>query len=155
SAGVIDYKLALYDEAMQHLKRVLAAEPMNHTALYNYGQALQRTGHREEAGRILELAETAREQDRALALLQNAVVNNPTSAQNQIARARTLQGLGRVDEALRAYKAAGLLAPGNAYVQHAIATLHMERGDLDEAVRRYRLIIASDSTLPEAWLNLG
>ncbi|HEX7070970.1 MAG TPA: tetratricopeptide repeat protein, partial [Rhodothermales bacterium] len=154
SAGVIDYKLALYDEARDHLQQVLAAEPMNHTALYNYGQALQRSGQREEGARYLELAETAREQDRALALLRQAVANNPTNAQNQLALARTLHGIGRLDEALRAYKAADLLSPGNAQIRHAIATLHLERGDLEEAIRRYRSIIATD-TLPEAWLNLG
>lgn len=155
AAGVLDFKVGQIEEAMVHLGRVLAREPGNATALYNYGQALQQTGERDEAATFLEAAETAREQEQGLGLLRQAVANNPLNPQNQIALAQALHATGRIDEAIRSYKAADLLAPGDSRLQHTIATLHLQRGELNEAIRRYREIIAVDSTMPEAWLNMG
>ncbi len=155
AAGVLDFKTGKTDEAMVHLGRVLAVEPANATALYNYGQALQQSGDREEAEQFLQAAETAREQERSLQLLRNAIATNPTNPQNQLSLAQLLHASGRLDEAIRAYKAADVLGPGSPRLRHTIATLHLQRGDLAEAARRYREIISTDSTLPEAWLNLG
>ena len=40
-------------------------------------------------------------------------------------------------------------------MQNNLALLQMETGQLDMAIRRFRAIVSTDSTMAEVWLNLG
>lgn len=155
AAGILAYKLGAFDEAAALLSRVLEDEPWNYTALYNLGQALQRTGRRDEGQRYLDASMEARGVEATLKLRQDAVQNNPKNPSNHVALADALHRAGRVDEALRAYKTADLMLPPDPRLRHTIATLTLDTGDHADAVIRYYDVIQRDSTFVEAWLNLG
>lgn len=155
AVGILHVRLGQFEQARGYLGRALERDPYDHSALHNYGTALQRTGRAAEAREILDAAEAIRVQDRSLQLLRDAVTNNPSNPANQLALAEALHQSGRLADALRAYKAVDLLAPGNTSLRHTIATLHLELGEPEVAASRYRRLLAEDSTFVEVWLNLG
>ncbi|MBI1371515.1 MAG: tetratricopeptide repeat protein [Phycisphaera sp.] len=64
---------------------------------------------------------------------------------------------GRTDEAIEWYEKANALEGGHGLdvAQTNIGVLAFDRGDLDEAERRFREAIAADATHANAWYNLG
>ena len=54
-----------------------------------------------------------------------------------------------------AFNVAQSLRPNNIALQSNIATLYLQMGDEREALQRYGMILQQDSTVVQAWLNMG
>lgn len=143
------------DEAIEHLLVVAEARPWHHASHYNLGQALLRTGRREQGEAMLELAERLRSVDAKVVQQVNTVQAMPTDPLAHAALGSALRLAGRRDEAMRAYKMSHHLDPTNLDVQNNIANLHLADHDTSAAIDWYLNILAQDSTFVDVWVNLG
>lgn len=148
-------KLDRSDEAIEHLLAVAEARPWHHASHYNLGQALLRTGRREQGAAMLERSERLRALDAKVVQQMNSVQSNPTDPLAHAALGSALRRAGRNEEAMRAYKMSYHLDPENLDVQNNIANLHLVRHDTTEAIGWYHRILERDSAFVDVWVNLG
>lgn len=120
--GVDSAGAGAFREAAVEFREALALAPERSDIRYNLGLALLRAGELEEATRVLEEAATLRPRDaearyafgsvlrqrraqrRALGEFEAALSLDPRHAKAAFARARTLEDLGDVDAARRAWR---------------------------------------------------
>ena len=98
---------------------------------------------------------TAGQSDRALALLQNLVMQNPSNVPflNRLAQAQLAEGRG--DEAIVTLGQTLELAPGSVFVNQALAdTLRQMKRD-DQARVAYRTTLGIDPRWAPAWLGMA
>ena len=149
------YRVDRVEESEQYLGNVAKQRPWHHGAQYNYAQVLVRLGREEEAQRYLVLADSAQQMAQRINDAQNTAKSNPDLPDNWIKLAEHLRYSGQYDKAIEAYQTALYKEPYNMYLQANLATLFMESGDNERAIRRYSAILNFDSTLYSVWLNLG
>lgn len=142
-------------DALPHFEAAQAAEPWNPSPVHGLGSALMQLGREADGSAHLARADSLRERQSVIDVRRQAVRTNPRNPMNHAALAEAYLSAERVRDALAAYKALQVLAPGDLHLQHTIATLHMRLGDKAEAVSRYVAVLRQDSTFVEAWLNLG
>lgn len=143
------------EEAAAHLEPVIEQRPWHYGAHHSMGLSLARLGAREEAQRYLQRADTLQQLQAQIEQMQGIAEVNPGVTRNWILLAQALRATGRLGEAARAYSRALYLDPTNLIVQNSLAGLALERGDAEEAVRRYRVLLRQDSTFVDGWFNLG
>lgn len=167
-AGNSDYDRGLayiekeaYAEALPHFERALEAQPDNAEALYYRGLALARTGERARAeqdlARAIELDEKlvlARlhlgalyledppKPDKAVAVLEPAVEQDPKAADIREQLAFAYRLAGNKDKALAQYKQS-LALQDNPDVRLGYADLLFEMGKEEEARAQMKRLVAS------------
>jgi tetratricopeptide (TPR) repeat protein len=119
SLGWLMIELEKPELALDHLRRVIAAEPHRLPVRLNMGRALQKAGMPREALREYEIVRTALPDD-------PVVLNNI---------AMVLQHLGRLDEADATFRRALTLAPQDAEARHSFGDLCLQRGRFEEGWR--------------------
>lgn len=143
------------EEAVSYLRPVADARPWHHGAQYNMGQALMRTGEEEEAQEYLSQADTAQQLQQEINEAREAIQRAPDEIQNWIRLSEAHRNAGMSERATDALRSAVAMDPGNLELQTNLATLMLESGDAEGALRRYQTIVQLDSTVTGAWLNLG
>lgn len=143
------------ESASTHLRRVAEARPGHYGAHYNLGRALAHAGNAHLAQRHFARADTLQAVEKEIGKLQSRaeVYNERPGAWLDLAEA--LRRNGRIEEALDAYKVAAYLDPGNDELQANVATLALMSGRAEEAVARLERLVRKDSSLVQAWFNLG
>lgn len=140
------------EQAVVEFRAAQAADPLDRQALHGLGQALLRTGAREEALAVLarhrELVPLLDERDAALA----ALLLDPAHASNHAALGDVERALARLDEAAACYeRALALAAPAETApiaLRHA-RLLAEDRGDRAAAIG---LLLAADARVPDVRL---
>ena len=94
------------------------------------------------------LASRARSED-ALELLRECIRLDPALIDAHTNTAALLSGLGRLDEAKATLERALLAHPNEPMLLHSFGDLHLQRGELDAAARRYAQAVQADPELPE------
>jgi arylsulfatase A-like enzyme/tetratricopeptide (TPR) repeat protein len=155
------------------LRRVLARGVSSFEVHYYLARALFALGNTGAAGRHFEEA-TARapahaaawegaaecrlragDVTGALARLRAGQAAAPDDAGLRLREARVLRGVGRGDDAQRAYEAALPLAPRSARARFELGELLRDRGRPDEAVRRFREAVELEPGNGSYWNALG
>lgn len=142
-----------HEQALPLLREAVAADPLDREALFALGQALVRSGAREEGLALLqrhrELLPLLDARDFAL----QSLALDPAHAANHARVGDAERELGRLDEAEAAYRtAAGLARDASERVPVALRharLLHEQRGDLDAALA---LLQAAAARAPDARL---
>jgi len=147
-------QLGKLDSAAHYLENVVEERPWYSSAVSNLGQVLLRQGKQERGKELLARADTLRQWDSKIEELEaNAQIYNNTV--DWIKLGYALQKSGRLKEARDAFNVALTLDPNNLSYHNIIANLSVYLGDTVEAIRRYRSIIAADSSMVSTWINLG
>ncbi|GAB5521531.1 MAG: hypothetical protein RhofKO_37820 [Rhodothermales bacterium] len=152
--GILTLKQGDALQAEGLLQWVATEQPWNFSALFNWGQALQRLNRPDAAHPILERAAALRAQAEPVETLAANSRNVPNNFRVRLELAEAYRNLGRLPDALTTYQVAAMLRPNNLDVRHNIATLHMALGDTAQARIGYESIITADSTHVEALINL-
>ena len=143
------------EEAADWLRAVVEERPRHQGAQYNLGQALMRLGEEAEAEIHLTLAEEAQQIQQEINEAHEAVNREPSDVQKWLRLSEVHRKAGMYDRALDAYKRAIAIVPNDLRMHVNLASLMLESGDADAAIAQYRMILARDSSLAGAWLNLG
>lgn len=162
-----------YDEAKQHYRRILAANPRNTDALNLFGVLRAQLGELEEAASLLRRAVAGKPNDsspyfnlasvlkqrgalaEAEAAYRRALALDPDNADIHNHLGILLRESGRANEAVAAYSEALRLAPRDPALHYNLANILKEIGRFDEAEKSYRLAIALDPRSIEARNNLA
>ncbi|MEX0747496.1 MAG: tetratricopeptide repeat protein [Rhodothermales bacterium] len=153
--GSLLFRMGEVEEALSNLKPVADERTWHHGAQYNTAQALLRTGDEKAAQVYLEKAEMAQKMQQAINEAKEAINRDPDDVRNWIKLGDAHRNAKMYDRAVDAFKVAVAYDPANLSLQMNLATLILESGDSAEAARRYRAILQIDSTVTDAWLNLG
>ena len=127
------------EEAMDHLRKVLALDPEHPQANANLGVALARTGRVDEA----------------LPLLEKAAELAPLDVKNLINLAGALTESGRPAEAVRRCRQALVIDPEYHDAHNTLAVALVTTGELDEAIPHFEKALAADPESVEIHYNLG
>ena len=156
--GTQYFRLDSAEAALPHLEPVAETWSWHHGAQFNLGQVYMRLGREEDAEVYFARAEKAQQLQQRVNEAQDAINNDPSSPANWINLGNRLREAEQYGRAIEAYKN-GLtteVPPGLAlYMQTNIASLYMECGDFDAAIRRLNAILRLDPELSAARLNLG
>ncbi len=152
--GALLAKTEKFDQAVPVLENVVKERPWDFSALFNLGQALQRLGRQEEGRAVLNRAAEVQEEQREVNRLRTRAGDFPDSFEARLEYANALRQSGRIKESIDQYLIAEAMRPNNLQLRTNTATAMLQIGDTTEALRRYRSILAQDSTIVEAWLNL-
>ncbi len=152
--GVLLARNEQFDEAAKALESVVRVRPWDFSALFNLGQTLQRLGRQDEARTVLARAEKTQLEQQEVNRLRGGARDFPDNFEARIAYADAMRKSGRVRESIDQYLIAEALRPDNLALRNNIATAYLQVGDTAEALRRYRSVLAADSTVVEAWINL-
>ena len=154
-AGLLLLRTGQTEAALEHLRRVASLRPYDHEVQYNLGQALIRTGQEAEGRAALETAERLRSKEREVAQWETATRLRPDDPAAWATYGYGLGRVGRLEDAVRAYKTALYLDPENTEVRFALANAHLQQGEPGEALEQYQMLLARDTTLEGAWFNAG
>jgi tetratricopeptide (TPR) repeat protein len=127
------------DEAMEHLRKVLAIDPNHPQANANLGVALARKGSVDEA----------------LPLLEKAAELAPLDVKNLINLAGALTEKGRAPEAVRRCRQALVIDPEYHEAHNTLAVALVATGELDQAIPHFEKALAADPDSAEVHYNLG
>ena len=156
--GTQYFRLDSAEAARPYLETVAQQWSWHHGAQFNLGQVYMRLGQEEDAQVYFERAEHAQQLQQRVNEAQNAINNDPGSPANWIELGNRLRESKKYGPAIEAYKN-GLTIEvplGLAmFMQTNIATLYLECGDYDEAIKRLEAILRADPDLGAARLNLG
>lgn len=100
--------------------------------------------------RLADAYRKAGEPERALEVLQGGLARHPDYPSGHIVNARTLQDLGRLDEAAAAFRRVLQLDAQNLVAVRELARSADERGDLTEARHWFERLIQVDPTSEQA-----
>jgi len=153
--GFLLFQTGRAEEAAMLLSAVVQRWPGHEGASYNLGRALKAIGREREGQTMLERVEEIQKLQEQALLAQRAVEMYPDDARRWVDLARLMMQIGYHDKAEEALTAALAQQPGNLSIQHDLANLAMVRGDTTVALERFQSLIRKDSTLADAWLNLG
>jgi tetratricopeptide (TPR) repeat protein len=143
------------EEAVVVLTSVIESEPSNYTAEIALARSLQRLGRGADAESHLEAGEQKRAVMAEIERLRTSVKELPENDRLRIDLAKGLQRVGLYDEAIQHYQILEYRLKQNLTLSGNLATLYMQTGNTEEALRRYNWILSQDSTHVETWLNLG
>ncbi len=159
--GQIHLNAGRHDEAVPSLRRAVELQPNYSEARYALATALTRSGKTQEAARELERVEQAQRQmvadrrrnialdvvkeeaalraaegnyDRAAALWQQAIDQEPGRPANHLGLAAALAGAGRIDTAIAHYEKAIELG-ADPVVYRQLSELYARIGRVDDAAR--------------------
>jgi tetratricopeptide (TPR) repeat protein len=127
------------DEAIEHLRKVLAIDPNHPQANANLGVALARKGSVDEA----------------LPLLEKAAELAPLDVKNLINLAGALTEEGRAAEAVRRCRQALVIDPEYHEAHNTLAVALVATGEPDEAIPHFEKALAADPDSAEIHYNLG
>jgi len=127
------------DEAMDHLRKVLALDPGHPQANANLGVALARKGRVDEA----------------LPLLEKAAELAPLDVKNLINLAGALTENGRPAEAVRRCRQALVIDPEYHDAHNTLAVALVATGEREEAIPHFEKALAADPDSLEIQYNLG
>jgi tetratricopeptide (TPR) repeat protein len=127
------------DEAIEHLRKVLASDPNHPQANANLGVALARKGSVDEA----------------LPLLEKAAELAPLDVKNLINLAGALAEKGRAAEAVRRCRQALVIDPEYHDAHNTLAVALVATGELDEAILHFEKALAALPDSAEIHYNLG
>ena len=130
-----------FDEAIAQFQFVLSRQPDDEDALNGYGLALARQGKTAEAEEKFRTA--------------LAHPGKPGSTDTRANLATLYAMTGRLDEAIREYRAILAVSPGEAQVHNNLANALAGRKALPEAVEHYHRALQLEPLNPEAHYNLG
>lgn len=146
---------ARVEEAIPHLKEVTQTWPWHHASHYKLGQSLLRAGEAEAGEAMIKRSESLRAQDAKILQLLNSARSAHDDPLPHAALGSALRRVGRYEDAMRAYKIARHLDPGNLEVQTNMANLMLIQGDTLSSIRGYQAILQQDPTFTDIWVNLG
>ncbi len=127
------------DEAVEHLRKVLAIDPQHPQANANLGVALARKGNVDEA----------------LPLLEKAAELAPLDVKNLTNLAGALAEKGRAAEAVRRCRQALVIDPEYHEAHNTLAVALVTTGEPDEAIPHFEKALAADPDSVEIHYNLG
>lgn len=157
--------------AKECYEAALEQEPLCHPAWFNLGNVLVDLGELEEAknvyNRVHEMAPDFAEAyynhglilrregktADALAQFKKCITRDTNHVDAQIEIGHCLGALGRIDEALNAYKVAGVVDPQSR--DKYAGVMHLMSGDLEQAAECFSNEIAARPQDPFAYRNLG
>jgi Flp pilus assembly protein TadD len=127
------------EEAMEHLRKVLAIDPKHPQANANLGVALARKG----------------DVDEALPLLEKAAELAPLDVKNLTNLAGALTEKGQAAEAVRRCRQALVIDPEYHEAHNTLAVALVATGELEEAIPHFEKALAADPDSVEIHYNLG
>jgi len=127
------------DEAVEHLRKVLAIDPSHPQANANLGVALARQGKTEEA----------------LPLLEKAAELAPLDVKNLVNLAGALAQDGQPAEAVRRCRQALVIDPEYHDAHNTLAVALVATGELDEAIPHFEKALAAEPGSVGIHYNLG
>jgi tetratricopeptide (TPR) repeat protein len=160
------------DEAMEHYRILVGANPNYAAAQSAYGSALLLKGRLDEAIEHLttalsldpsslesynDLAIALRkkgEVQEAIAQYRKALAIDPEYADAHFNLASALADTGHIHEAMEHYRAAVRLKPENAYYRNVIGIEYGKQGLLDEAIEQFREAVRLAPSEPAYTRNL-
>lgn len=133
--GLLHRRRGDLEAAIADFRRALERDPRHSASLLNLGQLLIRTGAAEEGAALLERhRQVSLLEDRLDHLERSSRLTGATAA-NFAALADAQLRLGRKDEAIASYRRALELDPEHALAALGLASLLLERGQVEEATR--------------------
>lgn len=139
--------------ALTRFDQALARRNDYAPALAGKGEALVALNREPEA---IEAFQAALATDASLGDLSRRVeVLKFQSVQREITVARQAGRSGRIEEALRAYRAAIAYSPDSGFLYRELAVLEREHGDADAALEDFRKASALDSTDAASLMHIG
>jgi tetratricopeptide (TPR) repeat protein len=109
--------------------------------------------YRRALGRVYQYSLESVDPQGALQQLNSAVRLNPYNAQAWLDLAMALELQGKIDPAEACLRRADFLAPNLPTSQWAIANFFLLHGNVDEAFRHFRVVLAGTNTYTSAILN--
>lgn len=167
------YRQGRQAAALALYRQVLAADPVNFTALYMGGAILLQLenpreaelflrnavlvkGDAAEAHNNLGLALTRLGQfTQAITSFRDALQIRPRYPNALLNLGNAFRRAGQWPEAIEAYEAARALAPSDADIHYNLAGAYQSLGELDKAIASYHAAISGRVPFPQAWNNLG
>jgi len=149
------YRTGHLEEAARHLERAADQRLLHSAAQYNLGQVLRRLGRTEEAERYFARADTARRLIEEISSAQEEASRNPNRVGSWVKLGELYREARALDRALEAFDRAARLRPRNLTVQHRIAEILLQKGQIEDATQRLRAILDADRSFGKAWLDLG
>lgn len=153
--GVQLLQLGRTEEALDLLEPAAKQMPWHHGAQYNMGRTLSRLDREKEAETYYARADSAQQMQHRIEKAGSRVNDEPQRPINWTNMGDELRKSGRLEDARNAYQVAAALAPRNLGIHINLANLYVATGDTAQGAARYRRILQIDSTLTDAWLNLG
>ncbi len=138
-AGLAHHEAGRLQQAEQHYRQVLGAEPRNADALHLLGVLALQCGHAQVAVEYISAA--------------IRIAGDRATYHTNLAEA--LRVLGQLDEARRAYEQALAITPQNPAAYNNLGTIHEAQGNLPAAIDCYRRAAAQHSGYPDPHNNLG
>lgn len=144
-----------FAEAQAKLAAALAAQGQREAAIDAYREALRMLPtHVESKVNLADLL-APQEPGQALALLEDALVDDPDLAEPRFKYAELLARLGRLREAMHQLEEALALEPDFAAAHNNLGSLHWLKRDLTAARRHWQRAAELDPSLPDPQINLG
>lgn len=148
-------KLKQYEAAIAELKRSMKIDPTEPESYRMLGQALAKTGQREESKKALKQYKEKKELKNKLKIALRVVRRNPTKADNWL----RLGGLYmRQRDALKAIKAFehGLgIEPTRTSIYGYVGMLHLQLRDYKQALNSFEKAAELNPKQPEYFNNIG
>ncbi len=138
-AGLAHHEAGRLQQAEQHYRQVLGAEPRNADALHLLGVLALQCGHAQVAVEYISAA--------------IRIAGDRATYHTNLAEA--LRVLGQLDEARRAYEQALAITPQNPAAYNNLGTIQEAQGNLPAAIDCYRRAAAQHPGYPDPHNNLG
>lgn len=149
------YQLGRYEGAIEQFKPVIEERPWHQEAHYNLGQALVRTGEKEEGKRYLAQADSLDKRQREIERLESVAKDQPGNPQRWKTLGDAYRRIGRLGKAREAYGIALYLRPTSPTLRDQMAQLAAQRGNYKGAVTHYKALLRRHPDFTDGWFNLG
>ena len=153
--GLILLQIGKVNEAISYLTSVSDQRPWDHGAHYGMGQALIRLGREEEGKKYITKSDSLREFQSRIKHIEENIRDNPTDPTHWVTLGSVFFRLGNIDSAVESYKIALYNNPRDTRLRYNLAGLNLVLRDTSEAIIQYQTTVEYDSTLSDAWFNLG
>lgn len=144
-----------HGEAIPILEELASRRTWDHRVFFSLGRSLQQDGRTDEAAQALDRATALQKQEAEINRLRSLSDETPSSFDRRLELAERLRTAGRLHEAVREYEVAVAQQPANVGARSNLATLYLQTGNEDAALRSFRDVLRRDSTFIEAWLNIS
>tara|TARA_B100000700_G_C15060334_1_gene865357 strand:+ start:3805 stop:5961 length:2157 start_codon:yes stop_codon:yes gene_type:complete len=153
--GLILLQIGKVNEAISYLTSVSDQRPWDHGAHYGMGQALIRLGREEEGKKYIAKSDSLREFQSRIKHIEENIRDNPTDPTHWVTLGSVFFRLGNIASAVESYKIALYNNPSDTRLRQNLAGLNLALRDTSEAILQYEEAVKFDSTLSDAWFNLG